>query len=206
MDKISCDVARDLLPLYCDDVCSRDSRQLLEDHLKDCQKCRSLLEIMKTECRVSLEQEQHNEEIVKDMASVWRKSIIRSFIKGIVVALCICILLIGSYWVLTRWDTTIVPFTNIEIIVENETNEYIAIHLEATDGKKVYSCPEILTEDGKIYIAAKRSAVSSENGKGENWAADIVVPLNRTTEQGNNIQVNEIYYGTENDSMLIWQK
>ena len=36
MTRISCEVARDLLPLYCDDVCSQESRILIEEHLKNC--------------------------------------------------------------------------------------------------------------------------------------------------------------------------
>ena len=34
MTRISCEVARDLLPLYCDDVCSQESRILIDEHLK----------------------------------------------------------------------------------------------------------------------------------------------------------------------------
>jgi len=41
--KISCDVARDLLPLYHDAVCSSGSKQLLEEHLADCDSCKSML-------------------------------------------------------------------------------------------------------------------------------------------------------------------
>ena len=36
MEKITCDVIQDILPLYCDDVCSKDSRELVEKHLEDC--------------------------------------------------------------------------------------------------------------------------------------------------------------------------
>ena len=37
--KISCDIIQDLLPLYCDGVCSQDSKQVVEAHLQDCEKC-----------------------------------------------------------------------------------------------------------------------------------------------------------------------
>jgi len=38
---ISCEIIRDLLPLYVDDVCSDDSRELVEHHLRDCESCRT---------------------------------------------------------------------------------------------------------------------------------------------------------------------
>ncbi len=39
MSKISCDIIKDLLPLYIDGVCSSDSANSVEEHLKDCPLC-----------------------------------------------------------------------------------------------------------------------------------------------------------------------
>lgn len=41
-----CDVIRDLLPLYADDLASAHSRALIEAHVKECDACRSLMERM----------------------------------------------------------------------------------------------------------------------------------------------------------------
>ena len=45
--KIGCEVIRDLLPLYADDACSKDSRLLVEEHLQDCTECEEMLEKLK---------------------------------------------------------------------------------------------------------------------------------------------------------------
>lgn len=47
MSKISCDVTRDLLTVYLDDVCSEESRELVDEHLQECEDCRNFLEAMK---------------------------------------------------------------------------------------------------------------------------------------------------------------
>lgn len=47
MNNIPCGVIRDLLPLYTEELCSEESRALVENHLKDCSGCRSLKESMK---------------------------------------------------------------------------------------------------------------------------------------------------------------
>lgn len=47
MSKITCDVIRDLLPLYVDDVISKDSKALVEEHLSSCKSCQKELEEMK---------------------------------------------------------------------------------------------------------------------------------------------------------------
>ena len=47
MNNIPCGVIRDLLPLYTEELCSVESRRLVESHLKKCPDCRSLKESMK---------------------------------------------------------------------------------------------------------------------------------------------------------------
>ncbi len=44
----NCDIIRDLLPLYVDDVCSGASRETVEEHIADCPACSDLLRRMKT--------------------------------------------------------------------------------------------------------------------------------------------------------------
>ena len=50
--KLSCNVARDLLPLYHDGVCSQESRDEVEAHLKDCPRCAGLLRELRGEIEV----------------------------------------------------------------------------------------------------------------------------------------------------------
>ena len=44
--KTTCNVIQDLLPLYCDDACSAESRRLVEEHLKECDDCRETYQLM----------------------------------------------------------------------------------------------------------------------------------------------------------------
>ena len=47
MNDIPCGVIRDLLPLYTEDLCSEESRALVDDHIINCTDCRRLKESMK---------------------------------------------------------------------------------------------------------------------------------------------------------------
>lgn len=49
MRNIDCNVIRDLLPLYIDNVCSKESAQLVKEHLSACDKCRSVHASMTTD-------------------------------------------------------------------------------------------------------------------------------------------------------------
>lgn len=56
--KLSCEVIRDLLPLYEDEVCSEESKVLLEEHLAECAACRDLQEKFKIPEKTLLPEEE----------------------------------------------------------------------------------------------------------------------------------------------------
>lgn len=43
MNKLPCNVIRDLLPSYADHICSKESTTLVEDHIKECPECKNYL-------------------------------------------------------------------------------------------------------------------------------------------------------------------
>ena len=48
--KTDCNIIRDLLPLYADDVCSKESRALVDEHLQECPDClEELVNLRKSE-------------------------------------------------------------------------------------------------------------------------------------------------------------
>lgn len=53
MAKIPCEIIRDLLPLYRDDICSEKSRNAIEEHIKECESCRTYLK--KMDCEIPIE-------------------------------------------------------------------------------------------------------------------------------------------------------
>lgn len=49
--KKNCNIIKDLLPLYVDDICSEESKILIEDHLKKCPNCKKYLKDIETEIK-----------------------------------------------------------------------------------------------------------------------------------------------------------
>ena len=45
--KIKCDVIKDILPLYIENIASEDTRVLIEEHVDECEDCKKELEEMK---------------------------------------------------------------------------------------------------------------------------------------------------------------
>lgn len=55
--KIKCEVINDLLPLYVDDVLSEASKELVDEHIAECENCRSNLENMKATIKLPVNRE-----------------------------------------------------------------------------------------------------------------------------------------------------
>ena len=47
--KITCNIIDDLLPLYIDGGCAKESIELIEEHLKECSSCREKLHRMQSD-------------------------------------------------------------------------------------------------------------------------------------------------------------
>ncbi len=81
--KISCDIIKDLLPLYHDGVCSNDSRALIEGHLVECDSCKAELKAM-NEALFAIDKDQNlkEAEAVKNLSRRWKKGMLKSLLKG----------------------------------------------------------------------------------------------------------------------------
>lgn len=73
MSKVSCDIIKDLLPSYIEDICSEDTKKFVNCHLKECKDCRELTKMMKKTELVSEQTEQKMVDSVKKVKKHIRK-------------------------------------------------------------------------------------------------------------------------------------
>lgn len=136
--KLSCGIVQDLLPLYEDGLCGEESRAAVEEHLKECSSCRSLLSSMR-----ALEEPDHPAQVSEDRAVLraFRK-IRRRWAVSLMAALLIVPVIFLSANQIRREG---VCFTNIDDIVcagsymralESQDHEKAAAHI---DYKKQYN-------------------------------------------------------------------
>ena len=145
--KISCEIVQDLLPLYCDRVCSQDSRQAVEAHLEDCEKCRADMRFMEQDTKANLVQTT-DDKVVKAAAAAWKKGKARAFIKGCLIALSGIIVLVAGYcsfhWfstvdendldALARQASDYLDYDKLFIEEVEKRGNYLAALCKATDG------------------------------------------------------------------------
>lgn len=80
--KLNCKVIHDLLPLYVDQICSDESRKLVDEHLTECPDCTILLQQMRsTEIETDLKSETEN--VILHQAKFFKR---KSAVVGAVIA------------------------------------------------------------------------------------------------------------------------
>lgn len=88
--KISCDIIKDLLPLYHDGVCSNDSKAMVEEHLAYCDGCKADFLAMDRELPLNNAEQNLNEaEAVRKLSRRWKKGMNKSLLKGILITIVI---------------------------------------------------------------------------------------------------------------------
>ena len=94
--KVSCDVIRDLLPVYHDDICSPDSRALVEEHLTGCETCRE--ELAAIELEISIPHPTPDEEAMNGLSKAWKRVKQKSLAKGILAATLVLALIVVGFF------------------------------------------------------------------------------------------------------------
>lgn len=92
---MNCKIIKDLLPSYIDEICSEESVNIIDEHLKTCEECLKLLEEMNQEVTSNLEQS--NDLKAKNPFSVIKKKHIKNICIAIVLAYVIGFLAMFVY-------------------------------------------------------------------------------------------------------------
>ena len=90
MSKINCSLIKDLLPLYIDDLCSKESTEIVGNHLEICEDCNKEYETLKTEPKVK-PQEDNSKELIKKVNKKFGKDKKKAIIKTISIILAIIV-------------------------------------------------------------------------------------------------------------------
>lgn len=154
MKKINCNIIKDVLPLYLDDVVSNDTKEMVEEHLNSCDACRKEAIALKQELVLPVNESIHASEarIVKKLRFHFFKSKVLASIISVLVALAV---VSGIYNYLIS-KTICVPYNSQAIsIYEEDGKIYASYHADKLYGTVCHVTPILDGEEetGK-YIAA----------------------------------------------------
>ncbi|MGO5010894.1 zf-HC2 domain-containing protein [Niallia sp. Sow4_A1] len=210
MSKLSCEIIKDILPLYYDGVCSEDSKRMVEEHLLDCDSCKMELEKLKNEIHIlerDIIENRKDSNVLKNISTSWKRLRLKSFIKGgIISALLIGVIILG-YVGLFEWEIISVDTDIVKIREKSEMGDgKIVYYAEIDDKYSLNTLKYDMDNEGNFYMTPLRPIIKREAQppygleKGYDYI-DIKVQ-----EEFRGKEIKKIYYGTPEDKILIWEK
>lgn len=167
--KIDCQIIQDLFPLYLDDVCSQASRLAVEQHLEECESCRSVLQDLQAFPNLSLTAEPPQQEAVAKRS--FRK-IRRRWIASLLAMLMLLPLGFAGYLGYNEYHRSGICFSNLD---ELWTCHQFASALESGDYSKAadFLDPSAMYEECQEALAMTVSdhmpSCVNITIDGENW-------------------------------------
>ena len=130
MNKFDCEIIKDLLPLYADNVCSEKSVKIVEEHLNDCSECSEELRKIR-ECPVVPEVDEDMKKAVKNAGERIKKGKKKTVIETVALVLILTILfgVIGMYRFILYGAKADHEVYNNSTAVFNQMCESVAVDL-----------------------------------------------------------------------------
>gem|GEM_PF-468467 len=206
---VSCEIVKDLLPLFHDNVCSAESRAMVEEHMKGCRSCSEVLNAISEELAHPINAVDEAKPI-RAMQAVFQKAKKKSVIKGAAITILIFAVLIGGLLGLTQWRIIPVPVELLEVSnVCLLSDGRILYHLNVADNKDLRFIEFVTTEDGAFYMTPKRAVLESkrtlEIGLFRGYLTfDAAVAI--ANQRGSGVEITSVYIGAEGEGILIWEK
>ena len=137
--------------------------------------------------------------VMGKMAHSWKRSLLRSFIIGIVITTIVLTAIFGTYYALFIRQNSMVSPEQISISAYSLTDEQITFRLELLDGYCGGTIKTYTDENRNLYISVLRTVIKEELSDGETE----IMNYGFNHEKKDYIAV---YYGTPNNCELIWKK
>lgn len=152
MKKISCNVIRDILPLYLDDAVSDDTKELVEEHLEICDACRMEADILGSNITLPT-----NRDVKFSDAKALKKLKGRFLRKKVVVSVlsiaAAIAVMTGTYAIMTL-KKTFIPYDSTKIRIKKEDRQiYASYHGDNLAGTVlVHTTAEMDGEEEDVMI------------------------------------------------------
>lgn len=214
MGQISCEIIKDLLPLYGDEVCSKESAAIVEEHLAECHHCQIELDSIKANINLPeevVEQNYSDSHALKGIAITWKRAKLKAFVKGLIGATLLSIAVIGGI-VLFQWDIMKVSSDVIEVSeVSKLSDGRIVYHLKLSDGYGLDRAKFVMDENGNFYWTPLRPIIKTKSkfdmGLQNSYNSFGNIETHYYQEKyGANAEIKALYIGTSDDPVLIWKK
>lgn len=200
MEKIKCNIIKDILPLYKDDVVSADTKQMVENHLQHCESCMKEYKSMQEDIVIPTVKVAP---ILKKSNKKWRRN---KWVVGSLSFAITCLILFSAHFVFFHYDTFI-PYTEGLVEVEQQDNNELVSRFNGVSYYSFNSAgPFTLEVNGAekqvIFLYYTKTIANSPTKKifsheQERHERDFIFPLDKDEK------VDAIYYADYDIEKII---
>ena len=229
MKNTPCEVIKDLLPLYVDDICSEKSKYIIEEHLVECEKCRNYLDSLKGDIP-SIDTEPDVAEIQEAETSFFKnvkhKMIIQKwFFCGTLLAIAFGLFVIYENPMGNKFLNKIPLLDKRISVMDIEVSDvyqlekgYIYFTLNSKKPFSIQTYYAILSEDesrgynesyedGYNRVTVKRSLWDEIFGEAIiTTQMSFVVPLKEEVDDAIHESIHFYYEGKDGEKITIWEE
>lgn len=216
--KISCKIIEDILPLYADEVCSDESRTLVDEHVAGCEKCRKKLGMMSDKGN-----EKADIRPLKGVGKWLERLRLKALIKGVVNGILFMAIVIFGYFFLTEMTIMKVPadlVTVSDVCMLSDGN--IAFHMYIDDRYDLNAIGADIDKEGNMYITPQRAVIENRRignynmGLFNSYYGVEIHEFDPETGRDTNpyldffftegVEPNAVYLRLRGEDILIWEQ
>lgn len=151
--KISCEIVKDLLPLYHDDVCSIESRAAVDEHLQECEPCKNYLDNINGEFLQTSNKKREERAKSNILRGIKKKLVRKNVMISTISFIFAAAILFGGFMFLFHYQMPI-PYEDGLVSVEQGNNGMIDVSFKGDDYYCSYEWTTPIEKDGiKQYVA-----------------------------------------------------
>ena len=206
--KLSCNIILDLLPLYYDQVCSDETKALVEEHLSSCESCREAIKSMGGELPIP-KQDMESVEILKNI----RKELKAKEFKWLIIVILVAVLGFSLHNIL-QYRLFPVSASKTYVSSMSELSDgTIGFHLDINSYRGLGNFEYELSEDGTALYIVPVSGIFPDLSYSNIGSANIYyspekkcVITNSGEDFFGNEEITKVYLGSSSDPSLIWEE
>ncbi|MFZ7121833.1 MAG: zf-HC2 domain-containing protein [Eubacteriaceae bacterium] len=145
--KLSCDIIKDLLPLYHDDVCSVESHIIIEEHLRECEECKTFLQNIDNDYFVKEDNRKEDQIRYKSLKRLKKKLLGKNILISVISILCTFTVILGGYYLTFRYQLPI-DYVDRLVNITIADDEVIDIVFNGDNYSCSYAFTKTISQDG----------------------------------------------------------
>lgn len=155
MEKIKCEVIRDLMPLVADDVASAESKELVSEHVESCEVCKAYFAGMTAQiARTAVPEDGPTSTFVKFTHRMEKRVRMKKVMIALTAAfVALCVVIVGGYVVFDRMNTyNFMPIEKTKAWLWHEGNGDVNVMVQMQDGHGWYDSVSMYREGDTVYL------------------------------------------------------